>query len=244
MNSKRGMWLGGQVLGTLSGPPLMLLNGPDETGFSWAWLFPALVPPWRIYAPELRSHGRGQRPGCYSLELMRDDVIDWLDAFHLDGVTMAGCSIGGILACLIAEEQPGRIARLVLKDPVPSPPPEHIAPGHPPVSPYFDWADAPTLRRQLADPDPAWRARLTEIAAPTLVIGGQASHVPLDKLAAMAGRIPDCRLITIPAGHEADERLPAELTAALAAFLRGTRADSQPLTRKRTARLQRQYSYT
>ena len=73
---------------------------------------------------------------------------------------------------------------------------------------------------QLNDPDPAWWDRLTEITAPTLIIGGgPGSHIPQDKLEETAARLPRGTLRVIPAGHHVHTARPAEFTAAVLAFL-------------------------
>jgi pimeloyl-ACP methyl ester carboxylesterase len=86
----------------------------------------------------------------------------------------------------------------------------------------YDWRLAGTLVRQLAQPDPAWWDRLTEIEAPSLVIGGgPTSHIDQAELAEVAARIPDCRLVTVPdAGHAVHTNRPPEFLAAVEPFLR------------------------
>jgi 3-oxoadipate enol-lactonase len=55
---------------------------------------------------------------------------------------------------------------------------------------------------------------------PTLIIaGGQDSHVDQDRLAEMAALIPDCRLVTIPAGHSVHAVQPDLFIAAVTEFL-------------------------
>ena len=62
---------------------------------------------------------------------------------------------------------------------------------------------------------------LNRITAPTLLIGGgEASHIPQDKLTAVAARIPGCQLVTIPAGHHVHTSRPAEFTRAVLGWLR------------------------
>ena len=50
--------------------------------------------------------------------------------------------------------------------------------------------------------------------------GRAASHVDQGQLVDMATLIPDCELVTIPAGHLVHAARPAEFTAAVCAFLR------------------------
>jgi pimeloyl-ACP methyl ester carboxylesterase len=74
---------------------------------------------------------------------------------------------------------------------------------------------------QLNDPDPAWWDRVSEITAPTLIIGGGPdSHIPQDKLEEAAARLPHGTLQVIPAGHHVHTARPAEFTAAVLGFLR------------------------
>ena len=74
---------------------------------------------------------------------------------------------------------------------------------------------------QLKNPDPAWWDRLTDIAAPTLIVGGgPTSHIPQDKLAEAASRIPNCELVTIPVGHGVHRVRPAEFTTEILDFIR------------------------
>ncbi|MFD7830147.1 alpha/beta fold hydrolase, partial [Kitasatospora sp. NPDC059803] len=51
------------------------------------------------------------------------------------------------------------------------------------------------------------------------VAGGSASLVPQERLAELARLIPDCRMVTIEAGHLVHSARPAEFVAAVAPFL-------------------------
>jgi 3-oxoadipate enol-lactonase len=131
-------------------------------------------------------------------------------------------SMGATVACMIAEDQPERIERLVLEDAsAPFPREPRPVPERPAGPLPFDWPVVPAVRTQVDSPDPAWWDRLTEITARTLIVGGgPASHISQDKLAEAAGRIPDGQFLTIPAGHSVHEARPAEFTAAVLDFLR------------------------
>jgi 3-oxoadipate enol-lactonase len=76
------------------------------------------------------------------------------------------------------------------------------------------------ILREFDEPDPTWWERAAAIQVPTLIIaGGQDSHVPQDQVVALAQRIPDCRLLTIPVGHRVHSTVPDDFTAAVAGFL-------------------------
>ncbi|MGE7387024.1 alpha/beta fold hydrolase [Streptomyces sp. NPDC004126] len=215
-----GVRLAYQVAGPLGGDPLLLLPALGETADDWAAVRDVLARERRVYALDLRGHGRSEWAGAYSLELMRDDVLGFLDAVGLDRVDLVGHSMGGVVAFLVAQHSPWRVVQLVLED-APAPlPREPRAPVRPEGEPAFDWAVVPALRSQLDRPDPAWLEGLSLITAPTLVVaGGPDSHVPQEALAELARRIPDARLTTIPVGHLVHAAAPEEFTEAVTAFL-------------------------
>lgn len=68
--------------------------------------------------------------------------------------------------------------------------------------------------------DPQMWAGLTDITAPTLLIGGGAeSHIPQARLAEAAALIPVCDLVTIEAGHNVHRSRPAEFTDVVLGWL-------------------------
>ncbi|MFJ7423802.1 alpha/beta fold hydrolase [Streptomyces uncialis] len=163
---------------------------------------PVLARSWRVYALDLRGHGRSDWPGGYSLQLMRDDVLGFLDALALGRVDLMGHSMGGVVAHLFAGEHPQRMDRLVLED-VPVPRPRGaFTPVRPDGELTFDWEMVLAVRRQVDTPDPKWLESLSKITAETLAVaGGPESHVPREGIAELARRVPQGRVVTIPAGH-------------------------------------------
>jgi 3-oxoadipate enol-lactonase len=215
-----GITLAYQVSGDPDAPPLVLLHGRGAGAADWDGVAPAFARHRRVYALDLRGHGRSDWPGEYSLELMRADVLGFLDALALDKVDLIGHSMGGAVAYLLAEEHPDRVDRLVLED-VPAPfPRERTAPARPDGVLAFDWDMVPAIGKQIDDPDPVWLSRLGEITADTLVVGGgPLSHVPQDGITEMARRIPRSSVVTIPAGHLVHDVEPDAFTEAVLTFL-------------------------
>ncbi|MFF3008339.1 alpha/beta fold hydrolase [Kitasatospora sp. NPDC057940] len=207
--------------GPPDGPALVLLHALGERATDWDVVLPELAPGHHVYALDLRGHGDSGRTARYGLEEMRDDVLAFLDALGLARVDLVGHSMGGVVGYLVAQARPERIGRLVLEDiPAPHPRPAGAVPDAPEEPVHFDWAVVKAVKAQVDTPDPAWLAGMAGITARTLVVaGGSASHVPQERLAELARLIPDCRMVTIEAGHLVHGARPAEFVAAVAPFL-------------------------
>jgi pimeloyl-ACP methyl ester carboxylesterase len=220
-----GIGLAYRTWGPPAGPPLVLLHALGENGADWGNVAPAFGHHWRVYAPDLRGHGQSDWPGSYSVELMREDILGFLDALALDRVELIGHSLGGMVACLFAAEYPERLGQLILED-VSAPLPRKAGvPARPDGQLLFDWEMVLAIRRQIDNPDPAWLERLSKIGAETLVLGGgPASHIPQDRVAELAQRIPRARIETIRAGHLIHHTEPGAFTEVALRFLQPSAA--------------------
>lgn len=206
-------------------PPMVLLHGLGEGAASWRPVLADLAAlGYRVLAPDARGHGGSGRPGAYSFELLRGDVLAFLDALGVDRCVLVGHSMGATTAGLVASAAPERVVALVLED---AAPPRPGALSRPPLDPPdeeppFDWALVNAIRAQLSDPDPAWWERAKRIAVPTLVVaGGPPSHVPQGDLHELAAALPDGRLVEIPVGHMVHVEAPGRFVAAVREFLAG-----------------------
>ena len=100
------------------GRPIMLVHGftatADEVG---GVLAPLADRGWHAVAPDLRGHGRSERPtdpDAYSFELLAADVVALADDLGWDRFTLLGHSMGGAVAQLVALDHPERLHALVL----------------------------------------------------------------------------------------------------------------------------------
>ena len=138
--------------GPPSAAPVVLLHALGEDSGDWNEVTRALSGSWHVYAVDLRGHGRSDWPGTYSLPLLRDDVLRFLDALGLRQVTLIGHSIGGAVAYLLAMQYPDqRVLRMVLEDPAPPWPRVPPTPSRPAGPLSFDWA-VTALSVQASDP--------------------------------------------------------------------------------------------
>jgi 3-oxoadipate enol-lactonase len=100
------------------GRPVMLVHGFTANSDEVAGVVEPLAElGWHAVAPDLRGHGRSDRPtdaGAYSLELMAADVVALADRLGWDRFALLGHSMGGGVAQLIALDHPERLTGLVL----------------------------------------------------------------------------------------------------------------------------------
>ncbi len=106
------------------GPALVLLHGFAAQKDAWLDFADALPRGRRLLIPDLPGHGdSGAGPGDYGARRLADEVGAWLAATANGPADLAGNSLGGLVATLVAAERPGLVRRLVLMDPagVPAP---------------------------------------------------------------------------------------------------------------------------
>ncbi|MGW1185404.1 alpha/beta fold hydrolase [Streptomyces drozdowiczii] len=201
------------------GSPVVLLHDLGASAASWEAAGRLLGQEWRVYGIDLRGHGESDWPDEYDLELMRDDVLGFLDECELDRVGLAGHGMGGVVAHLLAQEHPDRVERLVLVE-TPPPFPGAAGPAATADGPAdYDEAVLASVNTELADPDPAWADGLGEIVAPTLILaGGPGSTMPQGRLQDMASLIPDCHLVTMGGGHRLHEADPEQTAQRITEF--------------------------
>jgi pimeloyl-ACP methyl ester carboxylesterase len=103
-----------------SGDPVVLVHGLGGAAqVDWAELIPHLVRNGHhVYAMDLFGFGESAKPRdrSYSIAEQAKLVETFLDATHLDRVALAGDSMGGWIAAMVALDQPQRISRLMLFD--------------------------------------------------------------------------------------------------------------------------------
>jgi pimeloyl-ACP methyl ester carboxylesterase len=106
------------VWGAETDPSAVLVHGNGAHAHWWDPLVPALVPGWRLHAPDLRGHGESDwpEPPAYRLSDLGEDLDAVLDALGPRPVVLVGHSMGGRIAVWVAARRPERVRALVLLD--------------------------------------------------------------------------------------------------------------------------------
>ena len=204
------------VHGAPDKPPMLLLHALGERGSDWAPVTAAFTRHYQLITPDLRGHGSSEWPGRYSFRLMKDDIVAFMDALDLPPITLVAHSMGAAVAYLIAASRPDRIEYLVTEDAPPLYERSRPVPERPEGELPFDWAVVPAIVGEVNAGDQAMWDGLSEITAPTLLIGGGSrSYISQEKLAEAAALIPDSKLVTIEAGHNVHRKRPEEFIEAI-----------------------------
>lgn len=109
-----GVW---EPLAAADGVPTVLaIHGITATHRAWDWVAPDLAGV-RVVAPDLRGRGRSNGlPGPFGMARHADDVAALADQVGARGVVVAGHSMGGFVAVVLAHRHPELVRSLVLVD--------------------------------------------------------------------------------------------------------------------------------
>lgn len=101
-------------MGDPNGPPVVLLHGYTDTSRSWSLVAPHLTG-YRLLIPDLRGHGASDAPECcYSATNFAHDIRLFLDALKIERASVAGHSLGSMIAISLAAEHPQRVTKIAL----------------------------------------------------------------------------------------------------------------------------------
>lgn len=101
------------------GPNLVLLHGLGASSFSWRHNVASLSRHFRVCALDLPAHGRSpaRLDADYTVAGLSRGILDFLDRHGIEPAALAGNSLGGGLALLLARDYPERFPALVLLAP-------------------------------------------------------------------------------------------------------------------------------
>ncbi len=102
--------------GSPEAPPLVLIHGWNLDGeMTFYRIIPRLCERFRVIVPDLRNHGKSDwLRGRFEIEDLADDVAATLDVLGIEGATVLGYSMGGMVVQSLAHRHPRHVARLIL----------------------------------------------------------------------------------------------------------------------------------
>lgn len=210
-------------------PVTLLIHGAGGTHLDWPAELRRL-PEANAIIPDLPGHGRSPQPGRSSIAAYAADMVALLDALRIGQAIIAGHSMGGAIAQMLALHYPDRAAGLLLigtaaRLAVHPDILQHIRDETPRIVDmllnwYYGAGATDALRRrsrqQLMSFDPQTlyddylacsqfdlRGQIGQISVPTLIIGGTADQMtPFKYSEFLRDTIPGAQLVTLAgAGH-------------------------------------------
>ena len=99
-----------------SGWPVVLLHGFPLNADMWRPQLEQVPGGWRFIAPDLRGFGPEGTTPAATMDDFAGGVIAFLDALHLDKVTLGGLSMGGYVTFAVLRRAPERASAVILAD--------------------------------------------------------------------------------------------------------------------------------
>lgn len=104
-----------QVTGPEGAPVLVLLHSLGTCGALWHRQIAALSGNYRIIAPDFRGHGLSAHSRVpLTCEALAEDVLALLAALDVDRFALAGVSLGGVVAQIVAARAGNRVSGLAI----------------------------------------------------------------------------------------------------------------------------------
>lgn len=102
--------------GPPQGPVMLLSNSLASDLSMWQpQMAPLMDAGFRVLRYDSRGHGASEAPpGPYTMEMLAGDALALLDHLGLEKASVMGCSMGGMVAQMLAARHPQRVERLVL----------------------------------------------------------------------------------------------------------------------------------
>ena len=207
--------------GRPDGAVVLLLHGLTVSSRSWQNVAPVLGENFRVVAPDARGHGGSQWMRDYSFELMRDDVVKFMEQLGILAAIVMGHSMGALTAYELAATRPELIRLLVLEEmppPDPANPPQPIPQRRDPSASY-DWRAVIAVNRWRNAPPPDWWELASKIQANTLVLGAADSSLRQSRVEDLSRRIPNATFATMNCTHDGHEERPSEFLIPVQPFI-------------------------
>ncbi len=98
------------------GMPIVILHGLYGSSDNWISIAKALASSFEVYLVDLRNHGNSPHDNIHNYEVMRDDLLEFLDDANLKKAILAGHSMGGKAVMCFAQHNPHRAERIIVID--------------------------------------------------------------------------------------------------------------------------------
>ncbi len=214
------------------GEALILLHGNGENCDYFQGQIGEFARFFHVYAIDTRGHGKTPRGNApFTIRQFADDLLDFMDARHIEKSHLLGFSDGGNIAMIFAMKHPERVNRLILnganldakgvKSSVQIP----IEIGYRIAKIFARISQTAKLNAEMLglmvnDPN-VLPEELMKIQAKTLVIAGTKDMIKDEHTRLIAQSIPNAQLLILEGNHFIANRCPEAFNDAVLKFLKG-----------------------
>ena len=101
------------------GPCLLLLHTIRNRIEYYDKLFPLLIKKFKVFCIELPGHGDSpiNKKTNYDIEFITNSILEFIDQKQLEDITIAGESIGAVLAATVAIKSPSKVEKIYCFNP-------------------------------------------------------------------------------------------------------------------------------
>lgn len=98
------------------GLPLLLLHGGSSRWQTFSSIIPDLEKYSRVYALDLRGHGKSDRGDDYRIQSYVEDIATFIEEHIQKPTVVFGHSLGGMIGAVLAAEHPDLVKGLIIGD--------------------------------------------------------------------------------------------------------------------------------
>jgi len=99
-----------------SGPPLIIVHGLYGSSDNWVTVGKALSERFEVFILDQRNHGQSPHSEHHSYDLMRADLLEFMDKQSIEKAMLLGHSMGGKTIMFFAASYPERVNGLIVVD--------------------------------------------------------------------------------------------------------------------------------
>lgn len=98
------------------GPALIILHGLYGSSDNWISIARELAGKFEVFIPDQRNHGASPHTQQHNYDLLKDDLLEFMEKHSLEKATFLGHSMGGKVAMFFAKDYPEKVDNLIVVD--------------------------------------------------------------------------------------------------------------------------------
>lgn len=99
-----------------AGEPVVILHGLYGASDNWVKIAKEIAENYKVYLPDLRNHGQSPHSHIFTIEEMKNDLLEFVLEHNLEKIVLIGHSLGGKISMDFASLYPYKIKKLIVVD--------------------------------------------------------------------------------------------------------------------------------